>query len=514
MPAAEFNRGDRPACLEGTRESILRDVMAWALDRTSQPVFWLNGMVGTGKTTIAESFSRQLHAKGILAGSFFFWRSGPPDRREIQNVLPSLAVSIARQFPGFLERLLEGIKSEPGIASMSLEEQISSLIIKPFDGIPHTENSPKLVLVIDALDECDNASRMAQLVDIILAKAPTCQFKFFLTSRPESGIMRAFDNGKLRDPWILRLQDVEDIIIKADIRRYYESRLTEARIYDDALTTRSPSDPFINVFEDLVYRTGRLFAAAAAVCEYITRPEGYLDPMTRVLEFLQGVKPSEASIARLDSPYSFILKQTKYYHGTTERKNMQNVLYCVVYSHWSFTVAALAQFLDISNIALRISLQSLHSVLCVPSIDSEGHIMPFHASFTDYLKDISRSGEHHINPERAHDYLLQRCLATMNSGLHFNMLDIRSSFFGVQCMGMEDLRRKNTVLVYSCIFWVKHLNNHSCSIHQDVIECFQEKVLFWLEVIAADCSGTKDKYFDVEINNVCHITALWIYSCR
>jgi hypothetical protein len=44
-------------CLTGTRQSILGDIMRWAQNTRDQPVFWLNGLAGTGKSTIAQTFS-------------------------------------------------------------------------------------------------------------------------------------------------------------------------------------------------------------------------------------------------------------------------------------------------------------------------------------------------------------------------------------------------------------------------------------------------------------------------
>jgi len=44
-------------CTEGTREAILAQLMAWAIDAHNTKIFWLSGMAGTGKTTIAYTFS-------------------------------------------------------------------------------------------------------------------------------------------------------------------------------------------------------------------------------------------------------------------------------------------------------------------------------------------------------------------------------------------------------------------------------------------------------------------------
>ncbi|KAF9553613.1 hypothetical protein CPC08DRAFT_767418 [Agrocybe pediades] len=52
----------RRACTETTREQILQDLRQWAdgSDGADSKVFWINGMAGTGKTTILYSFCQWL----------------------------------------------------------------------------------------------------------------------------------------------------------------------------------------------------------------------------------------------------------------------------------------------------------------------------------------------------------------------------------------------------------------------------------------------------------------------
>ena len=42
-------------CMQGTRVQIIADLEAWARDETAPKVYWLNGHLGTGKTSIAHS---------------------------------------------------------------------------------------------------------------------------------------------------------------------------------------------------------------------------------------------------------------------------------------------------------------------------------------------------------------------------------------------------------------------------------------------------------------------------
>jgi hypothetical protein len=44
-------------CLDGTRVGVLNEIRAWAEGDTEQYIYWLNGMAGTGKSTIARTIA-------------------------------------------------------------------------------------------------------------------------------------------------------------------------------------------------------------------------------------------------------------------------------------------------------------------------------------------------------------------------------------------------------------------------------------------------------------------------
>ena len=52
---AGYQHGDRQGCLTGTREAILDEIESWTGDFNKSPVYWLNGLAGTGKSTIVSS---------------------------------------------------------------------------------------------------------------------------------------------------------------------------------------------------------------------------------------------------------------------------------------------------------------------------------------------------------------------------------------------------------------------------------------------------------------------------
>ncbi|KAF9642863.1 hypothetical protein BDM02DRAFT_3063174, partial [Thelephora ganbajun] len=58
-------------CLKGTRGAVLDSIELWARNFHEPYVYWLNGLAGTGKSTIAQTIAERIFADGQLRASFF-----------------------------------------------------------------------------------------------------------------------------------------------------------------------------------------------------------------------------------------------------------------------------------------------------------------------------------------------------------------------------------------------------------------------------------------------------------
>jgi hypothetical protein len=86
--------------------------------RSSQPVFWISGKAGSGKSSLMsfiESHERTHDLLKIWAGgrklhvfSFFFWRAGSEMQKSITGVLQSLLYQLARAKPEIIGSLTAG----------------------------------------------------------------------------------------------------------------------------------------------------------------------------------------------------------------------------------------------------------------------------------------------------------------------------------------------------------------------------------------------------------------------
>ena len=181
--------------MEGTRVSLLKDLEQWSMDVTSPPVFWLDGMAGTGKSAIARSFCRSLRDSHRLGGSFFC-RRGNESRANVKRILPTLAWFLARQHSQYKSILFEILREAPDVADYTIKCQVEFLLEKPLRRVFVDRRLPPLVLAIDALDECADAEEVEQLLNKLLFVSKDLPVKFFLTSRPERHIVSHFESSQ------------------------------------------------------------------------------------------------------------------------------------------------------------------------------------------------------------------------------------------------------------------------------------------------------------------------------
>ena len=139
---------DEPhGCMPGTREQTLEILEDWADHDTTPKVYWLKGMAGTGKSSIAHSFCEVLVKKGKLGGRFF---CSPSDTtlRDPKAIVPTIASMLARSSPPIQSELCQVLEQHPDVASFnSLPEQFNLLLTRTIkNAIPKKSRRIKLSL--------------------------------------------------------------------------------------------------------------------------------------------------------------------------------------------------------------------------------------------------------------------------------------------------------------------------------------------------------------------------------
>ena len=163
VPTAAFDAQPNKGCMKDTRISVLNKLVQWAQDTAAPSVFWLTGMAGTGKTSIARTFCDMLATDADLGGSFFCSRTVTTiEQTEVRRILPTLVHALALQHSAFAAAVVAELTSEPNIADKTVDIQAELLLGKTLSNMP-SRHQACLVLVIDGLDECSNPAATAEL---------------------------------------------------------------------------------------------------------------------------------------------------------------------------------------------------------------------------------------------------------------------------------------------------------------------------------------------------------------
>ena len=186
------NDKEHTECVPGTRKELLDEIEQWAASPSGKCIFWLNGMAGTGKTTIARTVARCLKDKRLLAASFFFKR-GEEDRGNAKRLFSTLARQLAINIPQLLPYIRKAIDDDPDTSEKAPREQFDRLVLQPLLETKLAKQAC-MVIVIDALDEWERESDVGAVLEMLplVQKSQSLQLRFFLTSRPEWPIRLGF----------------------------------------------------------------------------------------------------------------------------------------------------------------------------------------------------------------------------------------------------------------------------------------------------------------------------------
>ncbi|OPB38114.1 hypothetical protein A0O28_0012180 [Trichoderma guizhouense] len=142
-----------PTCLADTRVDLLQHIISWTQDPNAKAIFWLNGMAGTGKSTVSRTIAKSLVRTGHLGASFFFKR-GEGDRGSSAKLFTTIAAQLSIMQTDIASYFEHAIKSNPDIGNKGLRKQFNELVLQPLSRVPPDQRkSDFIVIVIDALDE-------------------------------------------------------------------------------------------------------------------------------------------------------------------------------------------------------------------------------------------------------------------------------------------------------------------------------------------------------------------------
>ncbi|KAL4995521.1 hypothetical protein BDV10DRAFT_202893 [Aspergillus recurvatus] len=465
-------------CLPGTRTELLQQVKHWGSSE-DKCIFWLSGMAGTGKSTIARTVARLFKEDGVLGASFFF-RRGEGDRGSAARFFPTVVKQIATHIPQTIPGIQKAIEDDPAISAKSLREQFDKLLLQPLLAMDRPQAATPTVIVIDALDECEREEDVELILEL-LPKVPKV-IRFFVTARPDPAIRFGFDQFDESDYQNTILQEMDDDVIKHDITLYLReefSKLGQKR--RRVLPQGWPGEERIQA---LATMAAPLFIFAATVCRFVA--DRKFNPEKRLQQFL-----AEPSGSKMDKTYRPVLNQL-FTHDRSDMAQLveefQKIVGVVILLAAPLSLSALAQLLKIPEEDISNRLDSFHSVLSIPD-DPHLPIRALHLSFHDYLVD-ERTRAHEatslfwIDEKEKHGLIASHCLTLMNGSLGKNICKLPS--YGTVRDEIDPASIPIFLpdsLRYACRYWAYHLTQSPASARnlEQILAFLEKHFLHWLE---------------------------------
>jgi hypothetical protein len=462
------------------------EIEGWTMDFDESPVFWLNGLAGAGKSTIAQTIAERLFADGRLGASFFCSRDRN-DCSDLQLIFPTLAFQLAQKYPRFRSQLSHLLQSNPDIVHRSLRVQMQNLLVQPFQSA-----GISAVIVIDALDECrDDEPESAILLVLGELVSSIPGIKFFVTSRPEPHVMTGFRTPLLQAlTTVFILHNVEPRTVNGDIRRFFKHELSELahrRGIDDW-----PTDEHLDL---LCRRAAGFFVYAVATVSFLDHK--FQDPSDR-LDMIAKYPESTAYEGRaklrvhvsLDFLYTSILQAAFRENDADDDAMVRSVLSTVVLPENFLSLSAIAMLTGFSYHKVQRLLELIQPLLVLPA-DPNNPVRPFHKSFPDFITNPSRCTiPRFCISLDYHTELFMCCLELMDKLLKKNMCSIPDYVLNSE---MDDLSQRvedggiRGALEYACRSWDRHLivtKRQTADAVSALHRFLGGKFLFWLEVLS------------------------------
>jgi len=482
-----------PTCLKETRVDLLKDIMHWSDTPNDACIFWLNGMAGTGKSTIARTVAREWAKKERLGASFFFSR-GQGDRAHASKFFTTLAYQLAYAQPSLTAGIHKAVCDRPDIPRQSLREQWKHLILEPLSQLSSVPSQlQSLILVIDALDECDDENDIGLILQLLSEAKNLSSMRLlaFVTSRPETPIRYGFVDIPKAAYQHFILHEIPNPIVDLDISVFLQHEFDRIRKRRRRLPSGWPDEQSV---QRLIRKAGGLFIYAAKVCRFTES-----SPQDRLSLVLDDSKEKGSSMEQLDLMYMKLLRYAVRVEGRvppgeeSPLERFRRIVGSIVILFEALTVSALASLLETQLDKVDQTVESLSSVLNYPESAEDIPIRLLHPSFRDFLLDNRRCDDLQfcVDRENAHGDLAVSCLQLLSRHLKQDICSLKlpgsltsevDPYTVQRCLPYE--------IRYACQYWVDHLQRSNVKLcdgeplHDRVHAFLNEHFLHWLEALS------------------------------
>ena len=466
-------------CLDGTRIEILNEIVDWInnTDAATPRIFWLHGQAGKGKSAIAHTIALQAQNLGMLGSCFCFSRVRQHEELHIK-LFPTVALDLVSRDIRLRPLLVEVTTKNHSLRdTTNIVAQWKKLILEPLSQLKGSSTG-NVVVVIDALDESGVERTRATALEILVAYGAElpANIRILLTSRPLVDIREALNTSP--HIYAKSLDAIDTGLTMRDIHLYISTRMKSVR---DTF-----SDEY---FQQLAAKSGGVFEWARLACDFISSRIGVIlqDRFHEIMSHASG-----EGRTLLDEMYTTFLKDL--FRGSDERREFRSVMRQILWLKEPLPISALDFMRDRfpredDRYPVGFILNFMVSLL-VGANEVSTPVRPLHASFYDFLLDEKHSDEFVIQQGDIHHDLAVALLSVMQSGLHFNICRLETSYISNSEVADLEKRVQDNIpshLLYSCQFWATHLKDPAFDPGLAQLSVgwlvTGEQMLFWLEAL-------------------------------
>lgn len=480
-------------CLEGTRVEILKRSLLWSAEFETEPVLWLHGIAGCGKSSVAGTIVEELWKRKML-GAAFFCKRDDPQLNDHKKVLSTLAYSLASMHKPYGKAVVHALKQDHDLAYSNVKHQFQELFVKPLSSLisqpDYRDPLQPFILVIDALDECGTSDEQVSLLYNMIQLFKTVSWiKLLLTSRTTLNIQMFFQRPELS---VLEMNLQIETDAKKDIRAFAEAKLLETShkgIWDGEFMTTEEAAT------QLTEKSSGLFIWVKTALDFVQGGITRKSQRIRMYSLIESKHSNTSAEKQLDLLYQFVLNDL-----VDARKDNLQILQAVlgaivaVSKHQPLSAQSIVQLLD-----YEISLEEFEDVFVrLQSVlykDNNQAVRVCHATFLEFLSSEDRSGSLFFIDALAQDaFVLKKCLVFLHKNLKFNICGFQSSYLENSAVHVNVVRKlkRTSAICYSALFWMDHflaVFSNFCVIDSSLEGSLKsllstEKLLYWLEIFS------------------------------
>ncbi|KAJ4205012.1 hypothetical protein NW759_014678 [Fusarium solani] len=511
-------------CLEGTQIETLNTIQSWVEDPDAPFVFWLHGLAGTGKSSIALTVAQRLHQRkpfatsepphsSLLLGASWFFNNNDKSRSSGTNLVTTVARCLASGVPRLRSHISKAIQDNLNVDNKSPSEQLHLLVRDPLLSLDEELFSPtRFLIVIDALDECSNARDILQLLQNLNLEKTKVQIRILVTSRKETYISKSFETilqGLYRSAHLEKIGsqshvndghgvyavEEAEVIGIDDISKFLKHTLSGI-----ANTQEWPKD-WLNTdkIERLRKMAGGVFLCASVACRFLDHELDEEDLDGRLQLILDG----DDEFRETDGHQVHVFKKILEYHhvgrdGKRVKRERQKaadeirlILGTIAVLLRPVSMASLGHFISKGEKDLKQQVAAFGAVVNIPEQDN-GSLTLIHLSFSEFLLSEQCPSEFRVSPEEVHEMMLGKCIDLMKDGLCQDMCDLQHPGGLVEELAPVVVNNRIPQhLQYSCHHWIDHLENISeksrnsfLGVDGIIYQFLREKPLVWLEALS------------------------------